>query len=69
MPYLYWSSDFSSCAFCPTCGSTLGAVDDNPTIGMLLGTFDLVNRKELMPTNHSYRGWRPRRLHVEAELP
>lgn len=40
MPALYRSSEQSSRAFCPTCGSSLGAIDDAPTVGLLLGCFD-----------------------------
>ncbi len=66
-PAVYRSSDYSSRAFCATCGSTLGAMDDNPVIAMLLGAFDAPNRKELMPTYHSYRSGRPKWWHVEAK--
>jgi hypothetical protein len=66
-PSVYRSSDYSSRAFCPTCGSTLGAIDDNPVVALLLGAFDKTNRKELMPTTHSFRGGRPKWWHVEAK--
>lgn len=59
-PATYRSSDASSRAFCPTCGSTLGAIDDDPVIALLLGVFDRLNRKDLIPTGHSYRGGLPR---------
>lgn len=59
-PALYRSSDYSSRAFCPKCGSTLGAVDDAPTVGLILGSFDSNSRKALVPTYHSFAGSRPR---------
>lgn len=65
-PSVHRSSDYSSRAFCPLCGSSLGAIDDKPIIALLLGTFDKPNAKELMPAHHSYRGARPRWWHVEA---
>jgi hypothetical protein len=66
-PAVYRSSDFSSRSFCPSCGSTLGAIDDKPVVAMLLGTFDAPNRKELMPKYDSYRGGRPKWWHAEAK--
>ena len=58
-PATYRSSDFSSRAFCQTCGSTLGAIDDAPVIALLIGTFDKTHSADLVPTSHSYRGGRP----------
>lgn len=63
-PALYRSSDVSSRAFCPVCGSSLGAVDDGPTIGLLVGCFDRNGSKKLAPTYHSYRSARPRWWYV-----
>jgi len=68
-PSLYRSSDYSSRAFCPTCGSTLGAVDDAPVVALVLGVFDKPGAKDLMPTSHSFRGARPRWWHVEVGGP
>ena len=65
-PSTYRSSDHSSRAFCPTCGSTLGAIDDKPTVALLLGAFDKTTAEELRPTAHSCRGARPRWWHVEV---
>ncbi|RJG47190.1 GFA family protein [Mesorhizobium sp. DCY119] len=65
-PSVYRSSDYSSRAFCPTCGSSLGAIDDNPVVALLLGAFDKPAAKELMPTYHTNRGGRPKWWHVEA---
>lgn len=53
-PALYRSSDYSSRAFCPRCGSTLGAIDDAPTVALLLGAFDSSDRAELRPSAHSF---------------
>ena len=39
-PAVYRSSDYSSRAFCPHCGSSLGAIDDAPTVALLIGAFD-----------------------------
>ncbi len=55
-PAVHRSSDFSSRAFCASCGSSIGAIDDNPTVALLLGIFDRANAQELRPTSHSYRG-------------
>ncbi|WP_044550205.1 GFA family protein [Serratia liquefaciens] len=54
MPALYRSSDYSSRAFCPRCGSTLGAVDDEPTVALVTGSFDRSDLAALRPTAHSY---------------
>lgn len=59
-PSRWRSSEGSSRAFCPTCGSTLGAIDDKPTLGLALGTFDSPNRKELAPKFHAYIARRPK---------
>jgi hypothetical protein len=58
-PALWRSSEKSSRAFCPVCGSTLGAVDDAPTVALVLGCFDHPNRKELRPEYHSHTSKRP----------
>lgn len=59
-PSTWRSSDFSSRAFCPACGSTLGAIDDKPVIALVLGAFDRPNGKELIPVAHAFRGGRPK---------
>ncbi len=64
-PATYGSSDYSSRAFCKKCGSTLGALDDNPVVALVLGVFDKPNAKELKPTYHSYKGGRPKWWHVD----
>jgi hypothetical protein len=58
-PSVWRSSDWSSRAFCPVCGSTLGAIDDAPTIALVTGSFDRPNLRELRPDFHSYAGSRP----------
>jgi len=59
-PATWRSSDYSSRAFCPHCGSTLGAIDDKPVVALTLGGFDRPNQKELAPQFHSYISKRPR---------
>ncbi|WP_071882852.1 GFA family protein [Chania multitudinisentens] len=59
-PSLYRSSAASCRAFCSICGSTLGAIDDAPTLGLLLGAFDKKNQKSMVPEFHSFRASRPR---------
>ncbi|KHD28886.1 hypothetical protein LH67_07205 [Xenorhabdus nematophila] len=39
-PSLYRSSEYSRRAFCSQCGSSLGAIDDGPTVGLILGNVD-----------------------------
>ncbi len=63
-PRTWRSSERSSRAFCPDCGSTIGAIDDAPVIALVLGAFDSNNRKALMPEGHSYVGGRPKWWHV-----
>lgn len=63
-PAVWRSSDRSSRAFCATCGSTLGAIDDAPTIALVLGSFDAPNRVELAPVSHSCITPRPKWWHV-----
>jgi hypothetical protein len=59
-PSVWRSSEASSRSFCPICGSSLGAIDDNPVIALLLGSFDSNNRKELAPLSFSYAGQTPK---------
>ena len=65
-PATWRSSDYSSRAFCPRCGSTIGAIDDDPVIALLLGVFDRPGAKALAPTSHSYKTGRPRWWHVDV---
>jgi hypothetical protein len=64
-PAAWRSSGVSSRAFCPVCGSSLGAIDDRPTIGLLTGVFDSAQRQALKPSSHSYRSGRPKWWCVE----
>lgn len=66
-PATWRSSDWSSRAFCSNCGSTLGAVDDAPTIALAVGAFDARHRREFAPTSHSYVSKRPRWWHVQSD--
>lgn len=59
-PATFRSSDYSSRAFCPRCGSSLGAIDDQPTVALLLGSFDSNQQPELAPTAHSFTNQLPR---------
>jgi hypothetical protein len=59
-PAAWRSSPKSSRAFCPDCGSSLGAIDDAPVVALLTGTFDKPHLKELVPLSHSYVGGRPK---------
>lgn len=65
-PANYRSSEASSRAYCRSCGSSLGAIDDAPVVALLLGAFDEPGADELMPTGHSFIDGRPRWWHVEA---
>jgi hypothetical protein len=60
-PSLYRSSDYSSRAFCARCGSTLGAIDDAPTVALVFGCFDAKDEVALRPLSHSFEdlcpGW------------
>lgn len=62
-PSTFRSSDYSSRAFCPSCGSSIGAIDDDPTIALLLGTFDEADNAALAPAYHSYEDARPKWWH------
>jgi hypothetical protein len=59
-PARYRSSAGSSRAFCPKCGSTLGAIDDKPTVALVVGTFDAPISKMLLPVSHAFRSSAPR---------
>ncbi len=65
-PSTWRSSGGSSRAFCPTCGSSLGAIDDKPVIALLVGTFDKAERTDLAPRAHSYRGKLPKWARVKG---
>lgn len=60
LPSTWRSSEWSSRAFFPSCGSTIGAIDDKPVVALAIGTFNAPNRKELAPIFHSYIAKRPK---------
>jgi hypothetical protein len=66
-PAIWRSSERSSRAFCPVCGSSIGAVDDAPVVALLTGVFDKPHLKDLRPASHSYKGGRPRWWHPEVD--
>jgi hypothetical protein len=66
-PSTYRSSDYSSRAFCPKCGSTLGAIDDAPVIALTTGAFDKPHLLPLKPSYHSFKGGRPKWWHLEIK--
>lgn len=61
VPATYRSSDFSSRAFCARCGSSIGAIDDAPTIALLVGSFDDPGLAAYAPAYHAFEdgvpGW------------
>ncbi len=63
-PAKWRSSGYSSRAFCRTCGSTLGAIDDAPTVALLIGAFDKNGARALAPQYHSYKSGRPKWWHI-----
>lgn len=65
-PAAWRSSPASSRAFCPACGSTLGALDDAPVVALLTGAFDTPGAAALRPLAHAHRGGRPRWWRVET---
>jgi hypothetical protein len=66
-PQTYRSSEISSRAFCPQCGSAIGAIDNKPVIALLVSAFDKPNRRDLAPQYHSYRATRQRWWAVEVK--
>ncbi len=55
-----WRSSETSCrAFCPHCGSSVGAIDDAPVIALLAGAFDDPNDEDLAPEFHSFSDMQP----------
>lgn len=53
-PAIYRSSDYSSRAFCTKCGSSLGAIDDEPTVALLTGVMDEPAQLALQLEYHSF---------------
>jgi hypothetical protein len=68
-PATWRSSAYSSRAFCPACGSSIGAIDDAPVIALVIGAFDAPNRRALAPVTHSYRGARPKWWQFSIDSP
>lgn len=58
-PATFRSSSGSSRAFCPRCGSSIGAIDDAPTIALLTGGFDDPRQQALRPLYHSFEDGKP----------
>lgn len=58
-PATYRSSNYSSRAFCPRCGSSIGAIDDGPTVALLTGVFDIPSALDLRPETHSFEDMAP----------
>ncbi len=67
-PSVYRSSEYSNRAFCPQCGSSIGAIDDAPIVALLLGVFDAPNRRELMPLSEVYKSARPKWWYPQAHV-
>ncbi|WP_371224529.1 GFA family protein [Roseovarius sp. 2305UL8-3] len=65
-PAKWRSSTGSSRAFCAICGSTLGAIDDDPVIALTLGVFDKPGAVALRPTSHSNVSKRPKWWKVDT---
>lgn len=66
-PSTWRSSPGSSRAFCPRCGSTLGAIDDAPVVALVTGAFDKPHLKALAPTYHTFVSRRPRWWHMASD--
>lgn len=58
-PAVYRSSAASSRAFCPRCGSSLGAIDDAPTVALLTGVFDVPDTHGFAPEYHAFEDMKP----------
>ena len=54
MPVRYWPTLSSVGAYCPSCGSTRGAIDDAPTVALVSGRFDDRDDEALRPLSHSF---------------
>jgi hypothetical protein len=65
-PSTWRSSDYSSRAFCPACGSSIGAIDDEPVVALLVGSFDDPTDPAFMPEYHSFEDCRPGWIKVET---
>lgn len=58
-PATWRSSDVSSRAFCPRCGSSLGAIDDGPVIALLSGVFDQNDNPAFASDFHAFEDMKP----------
>lgn len=65
-PATYRSSGYSSRAFCAACGSSIGAIDDAPTVALLVGSFDYPARAAFAPAYHSFDDLRPLWWHFDG---
>jgi len=65
-PASWRSSERSSRAFCATCGSSIGSLDDDPVVALLTGVFDKPGAVALKPCSHSFGASRPRWWRVEV---
>jgi hypothetical protein len=59
-PAKYRSSDWSYRVFYAECGSTIGAIDDNPIVALVVGAFDAPISKALLPVSHAFKSSAPR---------
>lgn len=59
VPSTFRSSAYSSRSFCSRCGSSVGAIDDEPTLALLAGGFDEGSVPELPPVYHSFDDMAP----------
>lgn len=64
-PATWRSSKGSSRAFCPTCGSTIGAIDDAPVVALVTGVFDEPGADVLKPQKHAFPKARPDWLKIK----
>ena len=68
-PSTFRSSDYSSRAFCPVCGSTLGAIDDAPTVALVSGSFDDRDDEALRPLSYSFEDVCPAWARIKGMSP
>jgi hypothetical protein len=65
-PQTFRSSNVSSRAFCAICGSSIGAIDDDPVIALLVGGFDRNDDASLVPTSDAFEDGKPQWWCIEA---
>jgi hypothetical protein len=65
-PSTFRSSGTTRRAFCPRCGSSIGALDDAPTIELLIGGFDEADQATLRPRRHAFEDRKPQWWHVDT---